>query len=327
MWLSASPSSSAPSAANGITLRDNGQVGIGVYFPAGKLHVAGGNPTYVNIDAATSFASGVALSENGTVRWRMLYHPGDAALQLFKEYDGTKVEVQDDGDVLIGVTTSTSSDRLEVDYPSASLGQAAIAGYSYFVTSPSLSGGIGVAGVHFDDGVGGVGVYGEATSGSAIFGSQVGVYGYTNDGYGVISDGNLGATGMTTSIVKTKDGGWRHVYAMQSSGNYFEDFGQAALVSGEAIVNIDPVFAQTVSLSSTYHVFLTPLGDCGLYVAEKNTTSFTVRAVGGKQADLSFDYRIVAKRSGYESYRLETAMDPDQLRKSKGVGSYKPKKF
>jgi hypothetical protein len=54
-----------------------------------------------------------------------------------------------------------------------------------------------------------------------------------------------------------------------------------------------------------YHVFLTPNGDCkGLYVAQKLPTSFVVRELGGGTASIAFDYRIMAKRKGYEQIRL-----------------------
>ena len=68
---------------------------------------------------------------------------------------------------------------------------------------------------------------------------------------------------------------------------------------------IEPIFAQTVNLTERYHVFLTPLGDCPLYVAEKKPVSFTIRAMGGQACDITFDYRIIARRLGYEALRLE----------------------
>jgi hypothetical protein len=92
---------------------------------------------------------------------------------------------------------------------------------------------------------------------------------------------------------------------LESPEIYFEDFGQGQLVNGEARVEIDPVFAQTVNLEMTYHVFLTPLGECPLYVSEKSRTSFTVRAMGDGNADVAFDFRIVAKRLGYENLRMD----------------------
>jgi hypothetical protein len=70
-------------------------------------------------------------------------------------------------------------------------------------------------------------------------------------------------------------------------------------------VKIDPAFAETISASADYHVFLTPRGDSkGLYVAHATAAGFEVRESGGGTSSLSFDYRIVAKRRGFESERL-----------------------
>jgi hypothetical protein len=66
---------------------------------------------------------------------------------------------------------------------------------------------------------------------------------------------------------------------------------------GTATIVIDPAFAETVSDSAGYHVFLTPNGDSkGLYVIAKTAAGFEVRESGGGTSTLVFDYRIVAKR-------------------------------
>jgi len=118
--------------------------------------------------------------------------------------------------------------------------------------------------------------------------------------------GNLSANGSKSAIVMTASYGDRKLYAMESPENWFEDFGTATLESGIAVVTIDPIFAETVNLDMDYHVFLTPLGDCSLFVSEKTSTSFTVQAIGGAECNIDFDYRIIAKRLGYEDIRLET---------------------
>jgi hypothetical protein len=70
-------------------------------------------------------------------------------------------------------------------------------------------------------------------------------------------------------------------------------------------IALDPTFAQTVNLGVDYHVFLTPNGDCkGLYVSQKSATSFEVHELGSGSSSVAFDYRIMAKRSGYENARL-----------------------
>ena len=69
--------------------------------------------------------------------------------------------------------------------------------------------------------------------------------------------------------------------------------------------NLESLFGETVNTGVDYHVFLTPNGDCkGLYVAQKSAGSFVVRELGGGTSSIAFDYRIMAKRKGYEQVRL-----------------------
>jgi hypothetical protein len=98
------------------------------------------------------------------------------------------------------------------------------------------------------------------------------------------------------------------VYSVQSSENWFEDFGSGQLFNGSAKIAIDPKFAAIVNTGVQYHVFLTPSGNCkGLYVANRSATGFEVRELGDGGSSVEFDYRIVAKRSGHESERLVDA--------------------
>jgi hypothetical protein len=123
---------------------------------------------------------------------------------------------------------------------------------------------------------------------------------------GIGGKGDLTCTGQVKTLATT-GGGARKVetYAMQSPENWMEDFGSGLLERGVAVVKIDPSFAETVSETADYHVFITPNGDSkGLYVIRKTSTSFEVRESGGGTSSLAFDYRIVAKRRGYEGERL-----------------------
>jgi hypothetical protein len=322
MYLATSPSSAAASAANGIVIRENGRIGVGTYNPLERLHVGDAGPTYVNIEAPEYYAPGVKLSVNGDTKWSLLYHPSEQSLQFYKWDTGRLAYLTDTGVFILGSSDPFPVGRLQVQLPDPTGGEAAIAGYSYVTAPPSFGGNVGVLGSCSNDGVGGVGVYGEALG--SYLGQMVGVYGYTDDGYGVISDGNLGMTGLAVSFVGTRDHGWRQVYTMGSPENWFEDFGSARLSGGEARVDIEGVFAQTVALNEGYHVFLTPLGDCALYVAEKDERGFTVKIVGGSAGtgakDIAFDYRIVAKRSGHATQRLEAAEDPAAMEQRLRVG-------
>src|SRR5262249_47691449 len=99
--------------------------------------------------------------------------------------------------------------------------------------------------------------------------------------------------------------------AIESPENWFEDFGSAQLTGGQVIVALDPVFSETVNTAVQYHVFLTANGDCTLYVTQKNSHSFKVIVHDG-EPNCAFDYRVVAKRQGYEKVRLEAVDEAKQ---------------
>jgi hypothetical protein len=57
-------------------------------------------------------------------------------------------------------------------------------------------------------------------------------------------------------------------------------------------------------------VFLTPKGDSeGLYVSDETPRGFEVHEQRGGHSSIAFDYRIMAKRKGYENVRLEDLTD------------------
>jgi len=118
--------------------------------------------------------------------------------------------------------------------------------------------------------------------------------------------GNLSCTGAKNAVVPV-DGGARKVAlnAIEAPENWFEDAGAGQLSNGQAVINLERVFGETVNTGIDYHVFLTPNADCkGLYVSQKTATSFVVRELGGGTSSIAFDYRIMAKRKGYEQIRL-----------------------
>jgi hypothetical protein len=120
------------------------------------------------------------------------------------------------------------------------------------------------------------------------------------------STGSLSCNGTKNAVVPIY-GGKRKVAmsAIESPQNWFEDAGSAELVNGSVVVALDPDFIQTVNTALDYKVFPVPNGDCkGLYVTNKTATSFEVRELGGGNASIPFDYRIMALRKNYEKVRF-----------------------
>jgi hypothetical protein len=118
--------------------------------------------------------------------------------------------------------------------------------------------------------------------------------------------GNFSCNGSFEEVTPV-GGGARKVAlnAIHTPESWFEDAGSGQLSGGEAVVNIESVFGETINTGVVYHVFLTPNGDCkGLYVAQKSAGSFVVKELGGGTSNIAFDYRIMAKRKGFEQVRL-----------------------
>ena len=123
----------------------------------------------------------------------------------------------------------------------------------------------------------------------------------------IFTNGNLDCTGSVGGGVMLGADGSREVsmYAMQAPENWFEDAGAGQLHNGAAVVSLDAEYAQTVNAGVDYHVFLTPKGDCkGLYVSNETEASFEVHELGGGNSSIAFDYRIMAKRKGFENVRM-----------------------
>lgn len=95
------------------------------------------------------------------------------------------------------------------------------------------------------------------------------------DVFQVDTKGDTFALGSKSAVVPLRNGEMVDVFSMESPEVWFEDFGSGRLSGGAITISLEPKFAQTVNLSSGYHVFLTPKGDCkGLFVQQRNQAWF-----------------------------------------------------
>ena len=193
-----------------------------------------------------------------------------------------------------------------------------------------------------------------AGQGTAILGRSYSNYGYGLAGWNYVSGVGVGAWSWDGDLIRAYDGdfpggtlrfyvdqngnihfdgssmpfvaipsptggapSYVSLYGLSAAEAWYEDLGSASLVSGKVNVSIDPLFAQTVTLSEDYQVQVT--ATCNepvlLYVSEKTTTYFTVQGVrlDGKPSNCAFDYRISAKAVGYETVRLEAVDIPEPV--------------
>ncbi len=130
----------------------------------------------------------------------------------------------------------------------------------------------------------------------------------TTQGVQIVTQSGTGLSvlgGSKQAVVRTPSGA-RSLYSEEATEVWFADYGFGKLTNGRARILIDPGFAQTVTLDDPYHVFVQPYGDAELYVQERTNLGFVVRARAGEQ-NVEFGYRVVGKRRGFETERLEHA--------------------
>lgn len=137
-----------------------------------------------------------------------------------------------------------------------------------------------------------------------------GLYAYAGNAdytYGVYYSGGLAGSGIKSAIVRTTDGP-KAVYCQESPGIWFEDFGSGSIVNGQAMLMIPEDYLQTVTISQAHpmKVFISPTDNLGNYWIEKSLDHFIVHAPQSEDG-AGFDFRVVAKRSGYEDIRLAAA--------------------
>jgi hypothetical protein len=162
---------------------------------------------------------------------------------------------------------------------------------------------VGVEGISNSGGY--AGIYGMTTDNNAYSG-------YFNGGKGIYVNGDQTATGTKSAVVPSGSD-WRKLYCEEAAEVYFTDYGGGVLKAGLAHIDLDPTFLSTVTIDSAnpMRVFVQMnSGISGVYVV-KGTTGFDVIENGAMHSDGAFDYRVVAKRKGFESVRLERSNAPD----------------
>jgi hypothetical protein len=221
-----------------------------------------------------------------------------------------------------GITSSGAGYGVEGSAPGGASGVYGIcSGYGNGVYGYNSANGPGVKGSSASSN----GVFGETSSYNSI---DAGVYGKANNaGYGVYSQGNFGCNGnaeisgnlhvygSTKSAIVATSKGNKKLYSQESTEVWFEDFGEGKLDGGMASIELDPLFLETVTIDekNPLKVFIQLNDDCnGVYV-QRRATGFEVKESKGGTSSAQFTYRVVAKRKGFETARLESAGDTPKV--------------
>jgi hypothetical protein len=235
---------------------------------------------------------------------------------------GSSQAVRGDGGAfgVVGTGTTTGVDGTG---PFGVVGRGTVTGVDGRATGAGTRGVIGIGGVAgvqggnraiVGSGIGVLGVPGpNFVSGGLIFTPWAGrfdgpVFVRTVGGAGgnLSVDGSLFVTGTKSALIPHADGSHRAMYAVEAPDSWFEDVGRAQLHQGVARVDIDSDFAAVSGLADDYHVFLTPEGPSnGLYVTGRSPGGFEVREQGEGNAEISFSYRIMTRRTDVRTKRLE----------------------
>jgi hypothetical protein len=246
----------------------SGQIGIGTTAPGSMLDVRGDGNFSGTLDAASAAING-NIGASGNISAAQ----GIAAAGSMSGLQG-----------IFGNSTASENAVVGIDNGAGFSATAGVAGENNSTVEPA-----GVF-VNFNTGAGSLAFEAEGKKGNCK----------------IDTSGDLACTGTAGAVVRLSDNRWVSLYSVESSGNWFEDFGSGRLANGAAVVNLDSAFAQTVNTKTEYHVFITPNGESeGLYVINKTAGSFEVHEQHGGHSNIGFDYRIVGRRMGYENVRME----------------------
>lgn len=115
-------------------------------------------------------------------------------------------------------------------------------------------------------------------------------------------NGQLTVSGSKSRVVDTENYGNRLLYCYEMPSPMFGDIGCSQTdENGEAIIDIDDLFHETVSTAIEYQVFLQKEGDGDLYVKQKERAYFIVEGT----PNLKFSWEVKVKQAGYEYERLD----------------------
>ncbi len=120
--------------------------------------------------------------------------------------------------------------------------------------------------------------------------------------------GNLSCSGTKPAIQATESYGLRALYARESPELKFIEEGIAQLVEGQAIIELDPMFLETIEPNTPktpWLVMLTPYADISLYVAEIGANYIVIKERTNGASNAHFAWSLSAVRKGYARVRME----------------------
>lgn len=157
----------------------------------------------------------------------------------------------------------------------------------------------------------GLGVVGVGFGGGIPAGNiDVGVVGWrtNNANYSGYFNGNhVIANGTKTASVGTSKGN-QLLYVTELPEVWFEDVGGGQLVNGTTHIQLDPLFLETIFVDQTHpmRVFLQEEGESNglIVIKDADNKGFTVKEKNGGTSNITFSFRIMAKRLHFQDHRF-----------------------
>ncbi len=222
-----------------------------------------------------------------------IYNGSGTGSGIYGEYDGTNTN-----NLRPGVTGVVST-------PTPANGGIGVYGYNSIASGNQR---IGVLGAYnssaFGIGVLGIGFGGGIPSGDL----DIAVAGWrgNNLNYSGYFNGNhVIANGTKSASVPTSKGN-QLLYAIESPEVWFEDYGTASLVNGEAIVKLNPLFLETVAIYATHkmQVIVQMEDESEEVFITKGTSDFKVKESNNGKSNAAFTYKVIAKRLNFQDHRF-----------------------
>lgn len=127
---------------------------------------------------------------------------------------------------------------------------------------------------------------------------------------GALKSRTLEVTGSKNRRVATEDYGEVLLNSYETPAPMFGDVGSGATdETGVCVVPIDAALREAARFDLGYQVFLQPMADARLWVAEKRADCFIVQGAPG----VPFDWHAMARQTGFENLRMEDAARRDAM--------------
>ncbi len=157
----------------------------------------------------------------------------------------------------------------------------------------------------------GIGVIGVANGGGIPSGNfDFGVIGWAgnNQNYSGYFNGNHVIANGTKSASVGTDKGNQLLYVTEAPEVWFEDLGGGQLVNGQTHISLDSMYLQTIFVDNTHpmRIFLQEEGESNglIVIKDADNKGFTVKEKNSGTSNISFSYRIMAKRLHFQDHRF-----------------------